>query len=48
MKEGGKGSLFLERQPMWISLQVFWERDPPIFLLESQNSKIYLETAKSH
>jgi len=49
-----KGSLFLERQPVWASFQVFWERDPPIFLLESGNSKIsgkqqnLWETAKSH
>ena len=31
-----KGSLFLERQPIWFSFQNFWERDPPIFLLESR------------
>jgi len=35
-----QGSLFLEKQPIWISFQIFWERDPPIFLLESRNCKI--------
>ena len=34
-----KRSLCLETQPIWASFQVFWERDPPILLLESRSRR---------